>query len=103
MLLGLDGWRSREKLKISILEFPDTQKLSSGSVWEAYLKVLGSLEWSRCVLDVSGMPFGCVLERLGCFLEVSWGRLGRILGEFWRVLKAFWDHLVAVLNNFLPC
>ncbi len=55
---------------------------------------LGCLEQSWCVLGVSGMRLGCVLERLESILEVSWGHLGHLetfLEGSWRVLEASWE------------
>ena len=62
MLLGLDGWRSRERLKISILEFPDTQKTE---LW----KRLGG------IFEGFG-EFGMVSVCPGCVWNAFWMRLG---------------------------
>ena len=98
---------SKNRDKIIILDIPDAQKSSSGEVWEACLRVLGCLGQSWCVLGVSGMRLGCVLERLESVLEVSWGHLGAswedlggvlaslggFLGAFWEYFRKFLCHL----------
>ena len=64
---------------------------------------LGCLEQSWCVLGVSGMRLGCVLERLESILEVSWAILERLevfLEGFWRVLEASWELSGSILCHF---
>ena len=75
----LEPWSwevSKNQGRILIFKFPNPPKSSFGGVWEACLMNLGCLEQSWCVLGVSGMRLGCVLERLESILEVSWGHLG---------------------------
>ena len=62
---------------------------------------LGCLEQSWCVLGVSGMRLGCVLERLESILEMSWGHLGasgeilgRALASLGGFLAAFWEYFM---------
>lgn len=83
---------SKNRDGIAILDFPDARKSSFGEVWEACLRVLGCLGQSQCVLGMPGMHFECVLVRLGCVLEMSWGHLGTSwagLGGFWASLGSF--------------
>ena len=98
---------SKNRDRILILDLPNPPKSSFGGVWEACLRVLGCLGQSWCVLGVSGMRLGCVLERLESVLEVSWGHLGAswedlggvlaslggFLGAFWEYFRKFLCHL----------
>ena len=101
----LEAWRAEwlgsfeNQLKIANIDFLDTQKSSFGEVWEACLRVLGYLGESWCVPGVPGIHLGCVLERLGCVSEVSWGHLGTswedpvgVLASLRSFLGAFWAY-----------
>ena len=93
---------SKNRDRSLILDLPNPQKSSFGWVWEACLKVLGCLGQSRCVLGVSGMRLGCVLERLESILEVSWGHLGASWEDLGGVLASLGGFLGAFWEYFMP-
>ena len=64
----------------------------------------GCLGQSQFMPDVPRMHFGCVVVRLGCILEASWGHLGASwagLGGFLASLGSFlgdlWEHFLRIL------
>ena len=66
------------------------------------MRVLGCLGQSWCVLGVSGMRLGCVLERLESVLEVSWGHLGASWEDLGGVLASLGGFLGAFWEYFMP-